>query len=132
MIFKITADERVTFEVARNTNLSTLGEFVCGRIVKKIGCKLMERGLVSFVDTPIAETHEYKVMGAIYVSSNPEFDMAAIEKQHPLEPIWGKDEQDYVKCPTCEYIIGHADNIDYFCKPKYCEECGQKLKWKVE
>lgn len=132
MLLKITADERVTFEVARNTNLSALGEFVCGRIVKKIGCKLMERGLVFFVDRPIAETHEHKVMGAIYVSSNPEFDIAAIEKQHSIEPILDKGEQDHVKCPTCNYILSHANNTDYSCKPKYCEECGQKLKWRVE
>ena len=78
MIFKITAGERVTYEVARNTNLSALGEFVCGRIVRQIGCKLMERGLVFFADTPVAETCEHKVMGEIYVSGNPEFDMAAI------------------------------------------------------
>ncbi len=54
----------------------------------------------------------------------------ALCKQIAMRPIWeGHDEQDYIYCPTCHTVVACVDCLDWE-RPKHCEECGQKLRWK--
>ena len=60
-------------------------------------------------------------------ATNIDLAIEALKKQIPKKPIYGSDEQDYVKCGLCEYELGHMD--DYFCLDNYCPNCGQKIDW---
>lgn len=52
----------------------------------------------------------------------------AIEKLIPKKPILGTDEQDFAKCPRCQYELAAMDEELAFCDP-YCPACGQAIKW---
>ena len=52
-----------------------------------------------------------------------------LEKHIPQKPIWGNDDMDMIKCPTCGYDLDCVDAGDYLQKQNYCPECGQSLDW---
>ena len=53
-----------------------------------------------------------------------------LRKQIAMRLIWeGRDEQDYIYCPTCHTVVACVDCLGWEF-PKHCEECGQKLRWK--
>lgn len=53
----------------------------------------------------------------------------ALRKAIPQQVLWdGSDEQDFVRCPACKTILGTYENLNYFGKPNYCENCGQALE----
>ena len=58
---------------------------------------------------------------------NKEAIMGAMRKQVPQLPIMNQDE---ILCPACKWdMMGVWDYPDVR-DPKYCPECGQRLKWK--
>ena len=56
---------------------------------------------------------------------------SALEKQIPKTPEHdGEDEQDYFLCPRCkEPLCTIGDTVYFDMKPKYCEDCGQRIDW---
>ena len=57
-------------------------------------------------------------------------DMAikSLEKQISKTAIYGDDEQDFIRCPNCNYELAYVDDY-YYEKYNYCPNCGQKIKW---
>lgn len=55
----------------------------------------------------------------------------ALRKQIAMRPIMKRaNGDDYRKCPHCgRYLWRIEDDIYYDYPPKYCEDCGQKLRW---
>lgn len=55
----------------------------------------------------------------------------ALRKQIAMRPITKRaNGDDYRKCPHCgRYLWRIEDDIYYDYPPKYCEDCGQKLRW---
>lgn len=52
----------------------------------------------------------------------------ALEKQMSKKAIYGDDEQDFIRCPNCNYELAYVDDY-YYEKYNYCPNCGQKIKW---
>ncbi len=59
------------------------------------------------------------------------FLIKALRKQIAMRPIMKRaNGDDYRKCPHCgRYLWRIEDDIYYDYPPKYCEDCGQKLRW---
>ena len=55
----------------------------------------------------------------------------ALRKQIAMRPITKRaNGDDYRKCPHCgRYLWRIEEDIYYDYPPKYCEDCGQKLRW---
>lgn len=55
----------------------------------------------------------------------------ALRKQIAMRPVMKRaNGDDYRKCPHCgRYLWRIEDDIYYDYPPKYCEDCGQKLRW---
>lgn len=51
------------------------------------------------------------------------------EEQSPQSPIYGYDEQDYIRCPRCQYPLDEVDAGEYANHFNYCPECGKKIDW---
>ena len=51
----------------------------------------------------------------------------ALRKQIAMKPIDNCDWE--YSCPVCGVIIWRVDDIYFGESPKYCENCGQKLRW---
>ncbi len=53
----------------------------------------------------------------------------ALRKQIAMRPISVETgEDDYIRCPVCCHAVAAFDTLKEFL-PKYCHECGQKLRW---
>ena len=53
----------------------------------------------------------------------------ALRKQIAMNPIVVETgEDDYMRCPVCCHAVAAIDTLKEFL-PKYCHECGQKLRW---
>ncbi|GEM_PF-3413931 len=51
----------------------------------------------------------------------------ALKKQTPRKPVERGDGISY-NCPSCGRYVGYIDAMAWE-MPKYCDECGQALKW---
>lgn len=81
-----------------------------------------------FEDTAIQQMHISFTREEIYRNK---YLIKALRKQIAMRPITKRaNGDDYRKCPHCgRYLWRIEDDIYYDYPPKYCEDCGQKLRW---
>lgn len=76
--------------------------------------------------------HKIKHFGqeprAIYITKALDIAIKSLEKQISKKVIYEDDEQDFIRCPNCNYELADMDDY-YYEKYNYCPNCGQKIKW---
>lgn len=66
-----------------------------------------------------------------FTDHDKKYVIKALRKQIAMRPITKRaNGDDYRKCPHCgRYLWRIEEDIYYDYPPKYCEDCGQKLRW---
>lgn len=90
--------------------------------------KLISPGLIynSITAENISRLH-----GQINKINGCNFVIKALRKQIAMRPTEIKEDGEYYReCPRCRrYLWRISDDIYFDDPPKYCDDCGQKLRW---
>ena len=65
------------------------------------------------------------------IESMPEYERLKERDMAKNPIIEGHDEQDYIRCPSCNEIIADNETPDEW-RDKFCSNCGQRLDWSGE
>ena len=109
------------FRIPENIRL----EDDCNRMITKFAVKMAEEYDAHIADQIAMEARKAGATDCVVL--NRKEILNALSKQIPKLPIM---TQDYILCPTCRWdMMGVWDYPDVR-DPKYCPECGQRLKWR--